>query len=643
MPYQPPVLVNTTLFGIDEYADLCKYIEEQVAHLDRRLASFRTDKLPEMVRLYKGKPKNKEVDWPWPGAANLVVQLIGTFSDELLSRVIGGIYLYDPLWTASLQGDTPDKDGDSLKQAVERFMMDEAYDPDSLDLYRVEQAAYHSAIKYGTGGIYLPYEYQKEVEMVYVGGGEGSTLPSGEEKEVIRRDGPHPELLPLHRFGFEPNIAKLTNMDFFYIIESYNYWQFKNLPGKSPYFKKEDIDELKEHPDAIQETEVEREINEQYQIAESGTDTGAARWYIYTCFLKYSKGDGRTYSLIAKYHKRSKKVLYITFNNYPDNIFPVEDMKLAYDDESYLGTGYAEMLHGYQKDLSNNINWRTNNRNYNMMGVWRVSPESKLSSVLDFYPGVAVPAKEGELELLKPGADTGYSNEPDMFIMSASKERAGVDPAIGGTGGGVVNPKRGIYSAAGTSMVLMQQNNRNNLRMGDMRSAHVRLGLKLLKIYSSFGIGRKLERYGSNASNLRKALDAFKNGSLGLQLRPTSSSLNKELDRQNNILLSDRLDRFYQTQAQMLEAMMSPQIPPDLKEYYAQAIVASRLLMQDLLRNFNKENTETLLPQLKLPQPGQQGAGNGAIQQSSGFGQAPQVPRGALPNGGVPSSAGLPI
>ena len=100
MPYQPPILLRESDWGKDEYKDLCDFIRDKVRHLEQRLQSFRTEKLPEYVRLYKGRPKNEDIDWPWPGAANLVVQLIGTFSDELLSSVIGAIWLYDPLWTA---------------------------------------------------------------------------------------------------------------------------------------------------------------------------------------------------------------------------------------------------------------------------------------------------------------------------------------------------------------------------------------------------------------------------------------------------------------------------------------------------------------------------------------------------------------
>jgi len=653
MPYSPPVLVKESEWGKEEYAELCRFIRDKVRHLDMRLQSFRTEKLPEYVRLYKGRPKNKEVDWPWPGAANLVIQLIGTFSDELLSRVIGAIYLYDPLWTASMSGDTPDAEGADETNIIQQFLMDMAYDPDELDLYRVEQAMYHSAIKYGTGLIYTPMEYKTEIECMYIGGGESSeSMPHGEEKEVTRKDGPSPELLPLNRFIFDPSSPTLKNMKLYGFIQPLDYWDVQNLKAESPYYEQDDIDLLLNQPDAAQETEFEREINEQFQFGQAGLDAGAARWYIYNLFLKYQK-DGKTYSLQAKYNKRLDKVFFITYNNYPDNIVPIEDTKLAYDDESYLGTGYAEMLHVYQKELSNNNNWRTNNRNYAMMGVWRVSPESKLSSILEFYPGVAVPAKDGEIELLKPGADVGYNDAPDVFISAMAKERAGVDPAMGGSGGGIVNPKRGIYSASGTSMVLMQQNNRNNLRLGDMRGSHVKLGLKFLKIFSHWGIGARLRKYGNRADVLQKALTDFKTGTLGLRLRPTTASYNKELERQNDILLSDKVGAWMQGQAQIIEATMNPQIPPALKEFYSQALLANRLLMSDLLRNFNKPNVESLLPQVKQILAAMQGAGQpqpklgagapNGFPNNSRLNPSQGVPSGPIPLGGVPTSSQLPI
>ena len=648
MAYNPPILFTPETFSKEEYGEICEFIEEKVEHLDRRLNTFRTSTLPEYVRLYKGQPKSETADWPWEGASNLVIPLVGTYSDELLARVMGGIWMYDPLWTANLAGDSPSKDGEEQKEVYQSFLQDMAYSPEELDLYRVEQGVFHSGAKYGTGVVHFPWEYQKEIEMLYVGGGfDESTTIEGKEHEFVSRDGPHPEMIPLNRWGFDPNCPNLGNMKFFYHIDTLDFWDVKNLRGKSNYYKQDDIDALLQNPDATQEDEMEMAFNEAKKIESSSVETGAARWYIHHCVFTW-RHNGKNYWFFARYHKRNRKVLFITFNNYPKNMRPYEDVKLAYDEESYLGTGFAEMMHIFQKEISNNVNWRTNNRNYAMLGVWRVSPESKLSSILDFFPGVAVPARDKEIELVKAGADIGYSDGPDQFMMACSKERAGIDPAVGGTGGGIVNPKRGIYSAAGTSMVLGQQNNRNSLRTSDMRSAHVKIGSKLGTLYSIFGIGSRLKRYGTNADALKKALENVKNGNLGLELRPTSASLNKELERQNDVLLSSRLEAYYQQQAQIIEAMLNPQCPPPMKEYFAQTIVAGRVMMQALLRNFNKQNVDAYLPQVKQlidaimsggapgPGAGGAGAGNGAgNQQIGGFNSVPSLPIGVMGNRGT--------
>lgn len=653
MPYNPPILLKKDTFGKEEYSAIETYVQEKVDHIDRRLNTFRSETLPNYVRLYKGRPRKAVADWPWEGASNVVIPLVGTYSDELLARITGGIWMYDPLYTADLSGDTPDRDGEEQKELIQKFLGDMAYDPDELDLYRVEQGLFLSASRYGTGVVHFPTEYQKEVEMVFVQGGLSESDPKGTEREFVSRDGPHPELVPLNRWGFDPDCPNLSNMKCFYHIEKLDYWDVKNLQGRSAYYKKADIDELLMSPDAAQEDEMEQVFNEPKRIENSSITTGAARWYIYHVCFNWVR-NGRTYSLFARYHKRSRKLLFVTFNNYPKNMKPYEDAKLAYDEESYLGTGFAEMMETFQKEISNNVNWRTNNRNYAMLGVWRVSPESKLSSILDFFPGVAVPARDGELEYIKPGTDVGYNDGPDQFMMACSKERAGIDPAIGGTGGGIVNPKRGIYSAAGTSMTLGQQNNRNSLRTGDMRSAHVKIGNKLLTMYANFGIGKRIKRYGDSKDVLEKALQNVVDEKLGLRVRPTTAAMNKELERQNDILLSDRLERYYQQQAQMIEALMNPQAPPPMKEYFAQAIVAGRVMMQALLRNFNKGNVDAYLPQVKglidqvmkagQPGPGAggAGAGNGAGNQiGGGLNSVPRLPQGAMGQGGLPTSSGL--
>ena len=637
MPFPAPKKVSD-VWSKEECDDLHSFIRTRVKTIDDKLETFRSDTLPEYVRLYKGLPKEKEANFPWPGAANLVVQLIGTFSDELLARVMGGIYQYDPLFPVALSGDNPSMEGEEMKRALERFLMDESYDPDSLDLYRTENAFYSSAIRYGTGAVSFPWEYDVQKEYVYIGGGTSEKDAVRHEfKETVRRDGPHPEIIPLNKFGIDPRTSCLGNADFFFHIETLDYWNLKNLPGKDPFVSTEDVANVLNAPDRTEHDEMQSVTADELGLSTSSTYKGSAEYDIYKCYLTYQKGN-ESYSLMAKYNKRTKKVLYAIFNFYPSNDFPVEDVKLAYDEESYFGYGYAQMLRAYQKELSQNSNWRTNNRNMAMMQLLRVDPQSKLSSILQVFPGCMIPAKDGEVEVLKTGADVGYSSEADQFIMACAKERAGVDPAIGGTGGGIVNNKRGIYSASGTSMMLLQQNNRNNLRMSDMRSAHIRIAKKLVNMYANFGIGPKLRKYGDGADSLKAALSAYKTESLGFRLRPASASNNRELERQNDILLSSSLAGFYERSAQMIQAAITPNCPPQLVEFYNQTLLANNALFKGILRNFNHDDVMRLLP--KVPQfPSPQGASSG---QSGGAGRQAPGAQGAVPAGGVQSPGGVP-
>jgi hypothetical protein len=646
MPYNPPVKVQADSisgFSAEDIKKLEHFIRENVKAIDSRLETFRTQKLPEYVRLYKGIPKEAEVDFPWPGAANLVIQLIGTFCDELLSRILGAIYMYDPLFSISLSGDSPDKEGEEMKRVLEKFLMDEAYDPTSLDFYRVEQAFFNSAIKYGTGIVEFPWEYDVEKNYVYISGGmERGVKIDYRFDAIIKRDSPHPKLVPLNKFGIDPRIPVLGDADFYYTIETLNYWQVKQLKAKSDLYdgKEEELSKILGSPDRGESAMMQFEQQNPLGLNTSdSSNEGGAEWDFYNCYIKYRKGSEK-YSIFAKYHKKTETILYSIFNFYPKNIDPVEDVKLSYDDENYFGTGYAEMLRAYQRELSQNSNWRTNNRNMAMLGIFRIDPDSKLSSVLQMYPGVMIPAKDGAVEYFKPGADLGYNNDADNFIMSCAKERAGVDPAISGSGGGMVNNKRGIYSASGTSMMLIQQNNRNNLRMSDMRSAHVRIAIKLMEMYSNIGIGKKLGKYGDNTETLKKAFTAYQSGTLGFRLRPTTASNNKELERQNDILLAGALSRFYQENAQMIQAMaQSSKQMPELAKYYGEVLLGNTALYRTILRNFNHDDISRLLPDVSAFTGGGGGAGNAG---SGGANRPVPGVQGPIPISGFQSTGTVP-
>lgn len=608
-------------FSKDDYGHLLTYIEDNCKYVKEKCRGIRETMMPKWVRIYRGVPNDKNKTWPWPGASNLVIQLAGTYSDELLSRVMA-MYTIEPLFNCGVLGDFDDQtnlSGDDQGQEIEKFMQDISYEPEELDLYRVEETGFSSAIRYGTGVFKFPWEYVTEKQAVYIGGGtqDGDTV-NYSWKEHIRRDGPHPAVVSLADWSIDPKFTNVNKANFKVHTLHMSGYELKKWEGKPEIYNPEALKRVLAQPDAV--PEYRRQLEEQKEIETSSIDKCADQYDIEECWLEYFKGfdhDGRPeiYRIIAYYHIATDIHIGEIFNVYPENIEPFEDAKLAYDDEMYFGYGFCEMLEAYQREVSETHNWRVDNRRFATTGVGRVNKNSKLSSIVQLFPGVLIPADEGEVEPLAFGQNAAnYGTEDESMTISLATTRAGVDPATGGSGGGTVNPKKGTFSAQGTAMSLQSQNNRNNLRMSDMRSCHVRMGRKLLKMYAYFGLGNKIRKYGDRADALRTALDNIKTGRLGLLIQPSTASLNVEMEKQNDILLSATLERLYAADLQAMQILQQPGIAgTPIEDLVRKQFRAKNALMKSLLRAFGKRDYNRLLavPQFMLDERKQNAGSQG--------------------------------
>lgn len=637
--------IHKVQFGQDNMDILETYVKDKVMYLSDKMTGLRDELLPKWVRIYRGTPKEEEATFPWPGASNLVIQLAGTHCDELLSRVMA-IWSNSPLFVPEIYDDFEKGKADDYKDILGRFLDLMAFEPQELDLYRVEETTFSSTIRYGTGIVKFPYEYMVEKQVTGVEP-DANGVGKPQFSETVKRDGPHPESVPLNLFGIDPKYSTLELADFFYNIVKKDKHQMEEMLEHPEIYDLEAVERAMVNADRNSPDEFTRELQSNKKT-EFHTNACAEEWDIYECWYRY-RHNGDVFSLISYYHKASDTHLGTIYNFYNENLRPFEDSKLAYDDDTYFGYGLCEMLASYEEEVSKTHNWRRNNRDFATTGIGRVNKNSKLSSIVQLFPGLLIPADEGEIEPLQFGAGAlQYGTEDEMLTLSLAKERSGVDPAIGGAGGGVVNSKRGIYSAQGTAAVMQQQNNRNNLRMSDMRSAHVRIGRKLLNIYSSFGIGTKSRMFGDRSQILVEALGAYKSKKLGLAIKAATASVNRELEKQNDILLASTLDRLYAGDAQMIQTMVTQKLPPELQSYYLDVLAAKNQVMIKMLRNFGRDDVDRLVPggqfikamrdaQLKQQQQQQLGAGS-----NGGNGQMPGQGGGAIPLGGGQVSGGVP-
>lgn len=651
----PKVLsLETHITNSHELDDMKAYIYNQVEYLMNKTQNLREELLPKWVKTYKGTPEVAHKSFPWPEASNLVVQLAATHADELLSRIMS-IYQSDQLFVAKILGDFKKGVGDDQREMLETFMSDVSLDPMELDLYRVEEVVFASSGRYGTGVAKFPWLFEQE--QVYM----GSQSSQPFELKTIH-DNPRPENVPLNRFIIDPQTSALRNANFLAHIVPYKKPQLRDLINRDAnthIFNKEALESIMDQGPDRSGPDYMQMMQEESKGMNNNWGNVGGEWDFHECWFAWWMG-GKKYRVIAHWHHKSRKLVGGIFNPYPMNEVPFEDAKLAYDDDQYFGYGLMEMLEMYQTEVSRNHNQRVDNRDLANTGVIRVNTGSSLASVIQIYPGVVIPAPKDDLELMQLGSSMNSTSEDEMLTLSLAKDRSGVDPAVGGAGGGIVNSKRGVYSAQGTAIAMQQMNNRNNLRMSDMRSAHVRMGRKILTQYATFGIrGDRLRSYGDQAATLKVALENYRNGKLGLLIKPATASNNKELEKQNDMLLLQTMERIQMSDQQTVAAITTQAgMPPELKMFMMQCLKAKTALFRRILREFEHPDVDRLAPipefikELEAQENGINEGINGASSRSGRSagnsqplaqtnGQVSQS-GGAIPVGGVPANLGIP-
>src|SRR5579872_2153666 len=178
-------LVNAD-FGEDVNKEIEWFVENQLESLITSHQDLHKNKLPRWRKAYLGRPIEETRNFPFPNAANTVVQVIGETVDTMVARVMGLIWATHPLWAfqnyIKAQEDQEKKQNEEDRKTLEDFMDVMGIEPTELNLHEVEALWYTDASKLGTGFVKLSVEDQ--VEAVVTGYTEASKSISGTEKTI---------------------------------------------------------------------------------------------------------------------------------------------------------------------------------------------------------------------------------------------------------------------------------------------------------------------------------------------------------------------------------------------------------------------------------------------------------------------------
>lgn len=629
-------LVDVDL-GADTNAAIERYVEEQLEWLIQAHKDLHTVKIPKWRKLYLGVPAEAGRNFPFPNAANTVVQVIGETVDTMVARVMGLIYATHPLWVfKTFARGTPQdmKGAEERRKAIEDFMDLVGFEPKVLDLQRVEAQWFTDTAKLGTG--FVKESLEQQVEAVVVGydeqrrvKGRESTIYAGPRVSKLR----HEDVLA------DPAAQTLEEAEFVAVKKSLKRMALEERAFTEVY-KKEAVEAILGSPDRSGTGETVRQELQDQGITPVQRAESTAEWDIFECYFSWWAGrPKRKYRVIFSYHKKSKTVMRKVFNFLPNNGLAVKRAKLGYRTDGMYGHGYAELLETYQEELSTTHNQRLDNATVANIRALRVSPRARaLDANMELYPSALLVAEKDDIEAIAVGDVYPSTFKNEELTLGLAARRAGVSPAVSGAGTGGMMKRPQQYSAQGTLAVMQENNSVVGFATSEFRHAHVMLGSDLAALYGKFGTNGLERAFGVEGQKLEAALKEFEENILSIPIRSSTGSLNREADKQTGVIMAGLLQRHYTAVSQLLQAMSNPMVPPESREYFMQVIMATEMLHRRIVHDFGFEQPELYIPEAKV---GGQGGGQqnqGAMGQG-GMASGGDAVAGAGP---VPQAGGAP-
>lgn len=569
----PKITPCDKVFGKDAYAGLCDYSVKYLESLRMQLRTLRTSRTTDMRRILEGRPRESTKSFPWDNAANLVVQLVASFTDQLAARMVMGIWNTEPLFPIKVLGSIPSTlQPERKRELLEDFLQSQATNPATLNMIETEYTWFRNAIGYGCQALKVNYVDDvnwivKDGEAVKKKGYSGPELMPIEYEDWLMPVTP----MPVARMPFKAQALHLTKFD---IMDRVN----------SGAWKLAEAARILEAHTTTMEDQPRKTAESDQKINPSDSEESFI-FTLYECHVKFHH-QGKVFDCILTIHPETKAVPKAIFRFYPDGVPEYLLIRFGGHGKRAYGLGLIEALQDYQEEVSQIHNQRRDAGTAANTNALRVTPGSQLDTMTTLYPMGIIPAAPGTIEVLNLGRNPIETIQDEELVRKEAAERAGVAPSFSGAGSGGPN-KKGVYSAMGTMSVMQEGNSRTDMNLALFRNAHVMLGQTMMGLYAHFGADKEiLKGYGRDKKLLDEALEGIAAGTFRAHVNAGTASVNREVEKQNLMLMMQNLRQHYQQTIGMLQMMLNPMTPPELRKYLAEAVQSTNMIMRWTVRNF---------------------------------------------------------
>jgi hypothetical protein len=190
--------------------------------------------------------------------------------------------------------------------------------------------------------------------------------------------------------------------------------------------------------------------------------------------------------------------------------------------------------------------------------------------------------------------------------------------------------------------VLSIGDSRTAHRVSDFRHSHTSLISLVTSMYGKFGTGNRGSMFGLDDKLLHEALQDYTDGKVRIPTRAATASVNKEVEKQNLILLKQALEGHNKNKSALLQAItQNAQIPPYVRKFMIGAVESQDAMMKKLIREFMvSDQPEEYVQDVEFPPEMKQDAQKAEAGKGSPDARVISMARAVPPAApGVPSGA----
>lgn len=554
----PVVLSPITLQPDDEkitLAILTKWWEGALISRERQEAEWRED-----LRTYNAVPRQKEKNFPWRGASNLIIPMKAIVTDSIVSRLHAAIFERERIFAAEFA----DPDAAQYKEVFEEVLDLEC--KNRINLERVSSLVEFDSVLFGTG--FAKGSYRDERRVVRVPQMDGSA----NFQEIIDYYGPAIDHVPIEDLVLPGNAIALNGPQRCQAIHhrsrlrwdeletrktSYGY-NIKELETRTKGKGAEDTgssdtsQEIKELREKLRGVETLRENT--FEVVET--------WCYFPIHLLSRFPDRRVkigeqtltrdfVELVITWHPKSNTILRVLENWNEIGWRPFFALPYIRRSDSVYGIGVGRAINGMNEALDTVHNQRIDNATIANTRIWKARKNSMPRST-SIWPGKVLWLDNPKEDLMAEAHGDVYSSsrENELILRGYIELRTGINDYNLGR-----EDPTGRYSATATStqLLLREGTRKFDFVIKDWRLVFGEMATWLVSQFRQYGYHYQdflMQELGpEKAINFMLALDAqspqptyavYKFG-----LRCTSVSDTKQARMEDNMALMQVTEQIY--------------------------------------------------------------------------------------------------